>query len=316
MSDAITKVGYIGLGIMGKPMAGHLLAAGLKVSVWNRTTSKSQELKDAGAIVAASPAAMAAAGPDVIFLNVTDTPDVESVLFGEHGIATAARPGLIVVDHSTISPVETRTFARRLTESGVTLLDAPVSGGDVGARAATLSIMVGGPEEAFSRVKPLLDTVGKSITHLGPVGAGQNCKACNQAAIASALLGVCEALALAKREGLDLEKMIEVLGGGAAASWQLNNLGPRIAKGDHLPGFMIDLMLKDLAIVAETARQRTLPLSGVSLAESYFRAVAASSPDGGRLGTQAMARTVERLGGFTFAGEPTNQVRASQVAGT
>lgn len=307
MSAAITKVGYIGLGIMGKPMAGHLLTAGFDVAVWNRTRSKSQELEDAGARVADSPAALAAAGPDVIFLNVTDTPDVESILFGEHGIAAAAQPGLIVVDHSTISPVATRIFARRLAESGVTLLDAPVSGGDVGARAATLSIMVGGPAETFSRVKHLLDVVGKSITHLGPVGAGQTCKACNQAAIASALLGVCEALALAKQEGLDLEKMIEVLGAGAAGSWQLNNLGPRIARGDHTPGFMIDLMLKDLAIVADTARQRTLPLNGVSLAESYFRAVAASSPDGGRLGTQAMARTVERLGGFTFTDKSTDQ---------
>jgi 3-hydroxyisobutyrate dehydrogenase len=167
--------------------------------------------------------------------------------------------------------------------------------------------MVGGPAEAFSRVKHLLEIVGGSITHLGPVGAGQTCKACNQAAIASALLGVCEALALAKREGLDLEKMIEVLGAGAAGSWQLNTLGPRIAKGDHTPGFMIDLMLKDLAIVAETARQRTLPLNGVSLAESYFRAVAANSLDGGRLGTQAMARTVEKLGGFTFADDSSDQ---------
>lgn len=301
MSDAITKVGYIGLGIMGRPMAGHLLAAGLQVSVWNRTASKTQELADAGAVVADTPAALAAAGPEVIFLNVTDTPDVELILFGDNGIATTARPDLIVVDHSTISPEATRVFARRLAESGVTLLDAPVSGGDVGARAGTLSIMVGGPTGAFNRVQPLLDIVGKSITHLGPVGAGQTCKACNQAAIASALLGVCEALALAKREGLDLEKMIEVLGAGAAGSWQLSNLGPRIARGDHAPGFMIDLMLKDLAIVADTARARTLPLNGVNLAESYFRAVAASSPEGGRLGTQAMATTVERLGGFTFA---------------
>jgi len=301
MSDAIEKVGYIGLGIMGKPMAGHLLAAGLQLSVWNRTAGKARELVDAGAVALDSPATMAATGPDVIFLNVTDTPDVESILFGEQGIAGSARPGLIVVDHSTISPVATRVFARRLAESGVTLLDAPVSGGDVGARAATLSIMVGGPEQAFSRVRPLLDIVGRSITHLGPVGAGQTCKACNQTAIASALLGVCEALALARREGLDLEKMIEVLGAGAAGSWQLNNLGPRIARGDHEPGFMIELMLKDLAIVADTARQRTLPLNGVNLAESYFRAVAASSPDGGRLGTQAMARTLEKLGGFTFA---------------
>jgi len=301
MSKAITHVGYIGLGIMGKPMAGHLLAAGLRLSVWNRTRSKAGELEAGGALVLDSPAAIAATGPGVIFLNVTDTPDVEAVLFGEQGIAAGARPGLVVVDHSTISPEATRRFAERLSGSGVTLLDAPVSGGDVGARAATLSIMVGGPAEAFAMVKPLMEIVGGSITHLGPVGAGQTCKACNQAAIASALLGVCEAMALARREGLDLDKMIEVLGAGAAGSWQLNNLGPRIARGDHAPGFMIDLMLKDLAIVADTARQRKLPLNGVSLAESYFRAVAAADPAGGRLGTQAMAKTVERLGGFTFA---------------
>jgi 3-hydroxyisobutyrate dehydrogenase len=303
MSETITRVGYIGLGIMGRPMAGHLLAAGLEVLVWNRTRSKAAELEAAGAGFVESPAAMAARRPQVIFLNVTDTPDVEAVLFGEQGVCAGAEPGLIVVDHSTISPVATRQFAARLAESGVCLLDAPVSGGDVGARAATLSIMVGGPAAEFARVKPLLEIVGKSITHLGPVGAGQTCKACNQTAIAGALLGVCEALALARREGLELDKLIQVLSGGAAGSWQLANLGPRIAAGDHAPGFMIDLMLKDLAIVADTARELKLPLNGVNLAESYFRAVAAGEAEGGRLGTQAMARTVEKLGGFSYTTE-------------
>lgn len=303
MTETITNVGYIGLGIMGGPMAENLLAAGLHLTIWNRTRSKADVLEARGAVVADSPAALAAGRPAVIFLNLTDTPDVEAVLFGEAGIVGAASPGLIVVDHSTISPVATREFAKRLADSGVILLDAPVSGGDVGARAGTLSIMAGGPEDAFARILPLLEVVGGSITHLGPVGSGQTCKACNQVAISSALLGVCEALSMAKLGGLDLARMIGVLGAGAAGSWQLNNLGPKIASGDHAPGFMIDLMLKDLAIVADTARELNLPLTGAGLAESYFRAVAAGEPDGGRLGTQAMSKTLERLGGFTFTGD-------------
>lgn len=298
-TPGIRQVGYIGLGIMGGAMAANLARAGYPLVVYNRTREKCGPLRELGATVADSPADLAAREPDVVCINVSDTPDVEEILFGDHGLASGARPGLIVIDHSTIRPDATQRFAARLEASSVALLDAPVSGGDVGARNATLTIMVGGDAQSFARVRPLLEAVGRSITHLGPSGMGQVCKACNQIAVSVNLLGACEALALARASGLDLAQMIEVLGGGAAASWQLANLGPKIATGDLAPGFMVDLVLKDLAIVADTARARRLPLACASLAESYFRAVAANG--GGRLGTQAMARTVERLGDFEFA---------------
>lgn len=299
--QTIQTIGYIGIGIMGEPMATNLMKAGFDVTVWNRTSSKCDALKQQGADVAESPAAIAAAGPDVICINVSDTPDVEAMLFGEQGVASTAKPGLIIIDHSTISPVATQEFADRLANQGVVFLDAPVSGGDVGAKNGTLSIMVGGAKKAFDQCAKLFEAVGKNITHLGAAGMGQVCKACNQIAVSCNLLGVCEAMALAKKCGLDLHKMVEVVSGGAAGSWQLANLGPRIAEGDHNPGFMINLVLKDLAIVADTARKQALPLTGTSLAESYFRAVKAdASVDGGMLGTQGMARTLEQLGGFEF----------------
>lgn len=297
-SSSIQNVGYIGMGIMGSAMAANLLKAGFRVTVWNRTKSKAQPLLDQGAAWADSPADMAAAGPDVICTNVTDTADVEHVLFGSDGIASKAKKGLIVIDNSTISPVATQDFARRLADIGVTLLDAPVSGGDVGARNGTLAIMVGGPKEAFDKCLPLFQAVGKAITHLGDSGAGQVCKACNQISVVGNLLATCEALAMAKQCGLDVEKMIQVVGGGAGGSWQLTNLGPRIARGDHDPGFMVDLVLKDLNIVAQTAREKKLPLTVTALAETYFRAVQADG--GGRLGTQAVAKVLEKLGAFKF----------------
>jgi 3-hydroxyisobutyrate dehydrogenase len=288
----IHRVGYIGLGIMGSAMARHLIQAGFEVTVWNRTAARCGPLVALGTAQADSPADLASRGPEVICLNVTDTPDVEQVLFGPRGVAEGAQAGLIVIDHSTISPAATQQFARRLAERGVTLLDAPVSGGDVGARNGTLSIMVGGPAEAFQICLPLLRAMGKTITHVGESGLGQVCKACNQAAGASALMGVCEAIALAQCNGLDPRKMLEVVGGGAAASWALTNLGPKIVAGDFAPGFMVDLMLKDLAMVLAAGKAQGLSLAGTSAAEAYFRAVANSG--GGRLGTQAMARAVGR----------------------
>ncbi|MAE63274.1 MAG: 2-hydroxy-3-oxopropionate reductase [Phycisphaeraceae bacterium] len=294
----VRSVGYIGMGIMGVAMARNLVKAGFDVTVWNRTRSKCDALASDGAKVADSPSALAAAGPDVICTNVTDTPDVEEVLFGDDGVEKSAQSGLIVVDNSTISPVRTQQFASRLADKGVLYLDAPVSGGDIGAQNGTLSIMVGGDAGAFERCLPLFEAMGKSIMHLGPAGMGQVCKACNQIAVSCNLIGVCEALALARKSGLDMGKMIEVVSGGAGGSWQLANLGAKVASGDHAPGFMIDLVLKDLSLVADAARARQLPLSATSLAESYFRAAAADG--GGRLGTQAMAKTLEGLGGFSY----------------
>ncbi|NBC10882.1 MAG: NAD-binding protein, partial [Planctomycetes bacterium] len=212
----IQHVGYIGLGIMGAPMAANLIKAGFQLTVWNRSPNKCEPLRKQGAAVADSPKAVAEARPQVICLNVTDTPDVEAVLFGDEGVAAGAAKGLIVIDHSTISPTATQGFAKRLAERGVTLLDAPVSGGDTGAKAGTLSIMVGAPTPApgsgesdiFEHCLPVFRAVGKSITHVGDSGMGQACKACNQIAVVNALMGVCEALKLAEKLGLAPEKMI------------------------------------------------------------------------------------------------------------
>ena len=295
------RIGYLGLGIMGDPMARNLLKAGFEVTVWNRTAAKTKPLVEAGAAAADSPAAVAAAA-EAVCINVTDTPDVEQVIFGDGGIASAgadALKNLIVIDNSTISPAVTRQFAERLAELGVELLDAPVSGGDVGAQQGTLSIMVGGKAEVFEKCMPIFEAMGKAITHCGPSGAGQATKACNQVLCAVYMMGTCEAMALAKAEGLDLEKMLAVTTAGAGGSWALANLGPRIAAGDMDPGFMIDLINKDLAIVRDEARQSKLPLPGLNLAADLFNAAAIAGH--GRDGTQAFSKVVEKLGGFEYA---------------
>ncbi|MCC6680966.1 MAG: NAD(P)-dependent oxidoreductase [Phycisphaeraceae bacterium] len=292
MSDEpIRRAGYVGLGIMGSAMAANLLKAGFALTVWNRSASKCELLRQAGAKVAASPAEVASAS-QVVCINVTDTPDVEAVLFGDKGIATSGATsggaGLIVIDHSTISPAATREFAARLAKQNVTLIDAPVSGGDVGAKQGTLSIMAGGPQQVFDRCLPLLQAMGKNITLVGDSGAGQLCKACNQIAVSCSLMGVVEAIALARSGGLDVMKMIEVVKAGAGGSWQISNLGPKIAQNDFAPGFMIDLVLKDLAIVADYAAQGGLDLKGVQQALAYFQQ--AADQGAGRDGTQAMAK--------------------------
>ncbi len=295
------KIGYIGLGIMGTSMARNLLLKGYKVVVWNRTASKAKSLLDEGAVWAESPALLADQ-VELICLNVTDTPDVEAVLFGAGGVmARQGTSSLTVMDHSTISPGATREFAARLKAAGIDFLDAPVTGGDIGARDATLSIMVGGDESVFKRCLPVLEAVGKRITHVGETGAGQLCKACNQIMGALNLLGVCEAMALARKGGLALDKMLEVTSAGAAGSWALENLGRQIADGDMQPGFMIDLLRKDLAIVQKEAVGLELPLLGVPMVERLFQA--ASEMGHGRDGTQALSRVVEATGRFQFLDE-------------
>ena len=300
-SDTQPTLGYIGLGIMGEPMARNLMRAGYDLIVYNRTAAKGDALVADSAARADSPADVArqVGAEGVVFINVTDTPDVEQVLFApDTGLEHGAGEGLIVVDHSTIAPIATQGFADRLAKRAVTLIDAPVSGGDVGAQQGTLSIMCGGEAQAFERIRPLLEVVGKSVVRLGGSGMGQACKACNQIAVVNALLGVCEAAALAKKMGLDVQKMIEVVGGGAGGSWQISNLGEKIAQGDHAPGFMVDLVLKDLRIVQETADRVGLPIAGTATAQGYFRSVAAQG--GGTLGTQAMAKALETLASFRF----------------
>lgn len=298
MNGPFKKIGYLGLGTMGAPIAGNLLRTGYPVVVWNRTRAKAEPLAARGATIAESPVALARAGCDAIFLNLSDGPAVRAVLFGPEGIAPHLAPGTIVLDNSTIGPREAQEFAAELKKRGVDFLDAPVSGGQAGAAQGTLSVMVGGDDAAFERSLPLLQVIGKSVMHLGPSGMGQACKACNQVAVICNLLGVCEAAALARKLGLDPAKLIEVLGGGGAASQQLKNYGAKIFQGDLKPGFMIRLMLKDLGIAQDTAQALQLSLEGTALAQRHLRAVADAG--GGDLGTQAMSLALEKSGGFRF----------------
>jgi 3-hydroxyisobutyrate dehydrogenase len=282
---------FIGLGIMGLPMAGHLLNAGHPLTVHSRTKSKATELLNAGAAWADTPAE-AAKNADVVFVCVTDTPDVQAVLIGDRGVIASARPGLIVVDHSTISPTATKHFASELAKHGTRLLDAPVSGGDVGARNATLAIMVGGDPVAFDRVLPLLQMLGKTITHCGPSGSGQLTKLVNQILVSVTNLAVSEAMTLAIAGGLDPQKTIDAVAGGAAGSWQLSNLGPKMIAGDFRPGFMIDLQLKDLRLVHEAAKDAGVDLAAANLVTERFQQ---AQRDGhGRDGTQALFDAVRR----------------------
>jgi 3-hydroxyisobutyrate dehydrogenase len=285
------RLAFIGTGIMGAPMAGHLLAAGYPLTVHSRTKARAEDLLRRGAAWADSPAA-AARDADVAFVNVPDTPDVEAVVAGNNGITSVARSGLIVIDHSTISPSATRRMSQALAARGATLLDAPVSGGDVGAKNATLSIMVGGDESAFVRARPLLERLGKTVTYCGPAGSGQLTKLVNQVLVSVTNLAVCEALVLARKGGLDPQKTVAALAGGAAGSWQLSNLGPRMLAGDFKPGFMIDLQVKDLRLVLEAAHELGLEPAAVNLVKRLFEAAQAQGR--GREGTQALFAMVEQ----------------------
>ena len=268
-----TQIGFVGLGIMGSPMALNLIKAGYSLKVYNRTDRpRVQEVVDAGATRVAT-AAAAAAGSDVIITIVTDTPDAETVILGEEGVLQTTRVGATVIDMSTISPRVTRDIAAALREKGVDMLDAPVSGGDVGAQQGTLSIMVGGEQRVFDDCLPVFEAMGKNITLIGGNGAGQTTKACNQIAVAGANLAMAEALMLAAASDLDVGKVVDAISGGAAGSWQLTNLGPRILKGDFAPGFMVRLQQKDLKLVLEAANDVKLALPGVSLAHQFFNIV-------------------------------------------
>lgn len=289
------RIAFIGLGIMGGPMAGHLLRAGHALRIHSRTRSRAEALEAQGARWCATPAE-AAHGCGVLMLNLPDTPDVEAVLFGPGGAAAALCAGAVVVDFSTIDPQATRQFAQRLKQRDATLLDAPVTGGQIGAQNATLTIMVGGDPQAFERVRPLLEKLGRKIVHVGESGAGQMLKACNQILCAVNQIAVCEALLLAERSGLNLATAIDTLGSGAGGSWAWSNLGARIAAGDLRPAFMIRLMQKDLRIVQEAGQRLGVPLPGTALAQQLFRAVQAQ-PGGGELGTQAMIEAYRRLAG-------------------
>jgi len=293
------RIGFIGLGIMGRPMALNLLEAGHALTVWNRTASKMRPLVEAGAAQGTSPADVAD-GADVVISIVSDSPDVEQVALGPEGVIASARRGLLYVDMSTIAPRVAREVAARLAEKGTDVLDAPVSGGERGAVEGTLSIMVGGEPEAFDRARPVFDCLGRTVTYMGPSGSGQAAKLCNQAVCVLNILAVCEGLMLARRSGLDAERLLSAITKGAAGSWMLENLGPKMAARDFAPGFLVRLQQKDLRLVLETAEELTLPLPGTSLVTQLFRAVEAAG--GGELGTQALVTALERLSGSAGAG--------------
>jgi 2-hydroxy-3-oxopropionate reductase len=290
-----TKVGFIGLGIMGRPMALNLKKAGHAVWAHGRRPVTMQVLTEAGCTGCAS-AAEVAANADIIFVMVSDTPDVEQVLFGEHGIVHRARAGQTVVDMSTISPVATREFAQRLQAKGVEMLDAPVSGGEVGAVNATLSIMVGGKKAAFEKIKPLFECMGKNIVHVGDHGAGQVAKACNQIVVGVTIEAVSEALTFARKNGVDAAKVRDALMGGFAGSKILEAHGKRMLDRDYKPGFKTKLHQKDLRIVMETAHQLGLALPGAALVAQHLNALMGSND--GELDSSAIIKVVERASGL------------------
>lgn len=290
------RIGFIGLGIMGKPMAGHLLRAGYAMTVWNRTASKAAELVKAGAREGASPKDVAAQS-DITIIMVADTPDVRHVVLDQNGVREGARPGSVVVDMSTISPAATREIAEALTARGVEMLDAPVSGGEKGAIEAALSIMVGGTPEAFERVLPVFQKMGKNIIHIGGAGAGQVTKACNQLVLSLTILGVAEAIHLARKAGVDPAKVRSALLGGFAQSRVLELHGQRMLDENYTPGFRTRLYHKDLGIVTETGRALGMPLLGGSLAAQLYQI--AMNEGLADMDYSVLAKVVGELGGST-----------------
>ncbi|MBV8382698.1 MAG: NAD(P)-dependent oxidoreductase [Planctomycetaceae bacterium] len=294
-----TRVGWIGTGVMGSAMCGHLMAAGYHATVYNRTRSKAKPLVDRGASEADSPRAVAEAC-DVVFTIVGFPEDVREVTLGAEGTLAGARPGTVLVDMTTSEPALARAIFEAAAAKGVPSVDAPVSGGDVGAREARLSIMVGGEAEVVAALNPLFRLLGQTIVHQGPAGAGQHTKMVNQVLIASNMIGVCEALLYGSKAGLDLEKVLESVGSGAAGSWSLSNLGPRMIAGNFEPGFFVEHFLKDLAIALAESRRMKLALPGLALAEQLYRAVEAQGL--GRKGTHALMLALARLSDVPWRG--------------
>jgi 3-hydroxyisobutyrate dehydrogenase len=287
-----TRVGWIGTGVMGRWMCQHLMTKGYAATVYNRSKDKARPLLDAGAAWADTPRAVAERS-DVVFAIVGFPKDVREVFLGAQGALAAGRPGMALVDMTTSEPSLAREIAEAARAKGVAGIDAPVSGGDVGARNAALSIMVGGEAAAVEAVRPLLECLGKTIIHQGPAGAGQHTKMVNQVLIASNMIGVCEALLYGYKAGLDLKTVLQSVGGGAAASWSLNNLGPRIIDGNYEPGFFVEHFLKDMGIALDEARRMNLALPGLALANQLYLAVQAQGY--GRKGTHALMKALEQL---------------------
>ncbi|MCS6937864.1 MAG: NAD(P)-dependent oxidoreductase [Roseiflexaceae bacterium] len=289
------RIGFIGLGIMGRGMARNILKAGFPLRVWNRTASRMDELAAEGAGPASSPGDLAFHS-DIIITCVSDTPDVEQVILGEGGVIHGARPGSLVIDMSTISPQATQRIAARLAERHVHMLDAPVSGGSEGAERGTLSIMVGGDAAQFERALPVFQAMGKTITHLGPIGAGQTTKLVNQILVVGHALAMSEALLFAQAGGVDLRKALAAVSSGAAGSWMLSNRGPQILARDWRPGFTIDLQQKDIRLVLQEADRLGVPLPGTALIHQLYRTLQARGL--GHEGNHALIKALENLAGI------------------
>jgi 3-hydroxyisobutyrate dehydrogenase len=287
-----TRVGWIGTGVMGRWMCQHVMNQGFKATVYNRTRDKAQPLIDAGAVFADSPRAVAERS-DVVFAIVGFPADVREVFLGSQGALVAGRPGMALVDMTTSDPSLAREIYELARAKGVASVDAPVSGGDVGARNATLSIMVGGDADAVERLRPLFECMGKTIVHQGQAGAGQHTKMVNQILIATNMIGVCEALLYGYKAGLDLKTVLQSVGGGAAASWSLNNLGPRIIDRNFEPGFFVEHFIKDMGIALAEAKRMQLSLPGLALANQLYLSVQAHG--WGRKGTHALMLALENL---------------------
>ena len=291
MSEKPT-IGWIGTGVMGSAMAGHLLADGYTVRVFSRTRSRADDLVEAGAQWCDSGAEVAG-GADVVFTMLGYPADVREMVLGEGGVLAAMASGSLLIDMTTSEPSLAVEIAAAGAERGVQTLDAPVSGGDVGARNAALVIMVGGSDEAFARAEPMFERMGRLAVLHGEAGSGQHTKMVNQIAIASGMIGVCEAMLYAQRAGLEVERVIDTIKDGAAGSWSLSNYGPRLLKDDLEPGFKIDHFVKDLGIALAEARRMQLPLTGTALAEQLY--VAAQANGFGAKGTQALLATLAKI---------------------
>lgn len=288
------KIGWIGTGVMGASMAGHLQKAGHELYVFNRTKSKSESLLENGASWCDS-AAKVAERAEIVFTIVGFPSDVEEVYLGNDGVLSVEGPCRIVVDMTTSRPSLAQTIAKGAAEKGIDSLDAPVSGGDIGARDAALAIMVGGKKEIFDKALPLFQLMGKNIAYMGGPGAGQHTKMCNQILVAGNMIGACESLLYAAKLGLDQQAVIDIIGKGAASSWLINNLGPRIVRGDYDPGFFVEHFIKDMGIALAEAEAAGLSLPGLGLVHQLYVAVKAQGH--GRLGTQALFLALKAING-------------------
>ncbi len=280
-----TRIGWVGTGVMGSSMCGHLIAAGYQATVYNRSVEKTRALEAKGAVVAGSIAELAAAA-DVVFTIVGYPRDVREVILGSQGIVAHARPNTVIVDMTTSEPVLAVEIFKIAKAKMLHAIDAPVSGGDIGAKEARLSIMIGGEKDVAEAIRPLFETMGKTIVYQGPAGSGQHTKMVNQILITSNMIGVCEALLYGYKAGLDLETVMQSVSSGAAGSWSLSNLGARMIAGNFEPGFFVEHFLKDMTIALAESRRMNLALPGLALAEQLYRAVLAQGY--GRKGTQAL----------------------------